>query len=132
MNDDQWAPCPPGELVKSAKRIQDTKRKVRRNVLLSGGVAILAVAIFASPFSPFSSQDSTDSGNNYAGITCAEVRAKVGDYKADKLEPAIRTQMEEHCRQCVFCRQLLARQSRAAQDRLAGNAASWKRPTAET
>lgn len=112
---DGWNTCPPGALIQAVQHGQRRDRMNRvRPYLLTATLAVLALAVAVRQYSQ---RPVTDL--EYAGIRCSTVVSLLEDLAANKLETAIKQQVEAHLQLCVACRSVQMRSApQAVSDRV--------------
>lgn len=103
QNDQQWQPCPAGEVAGLVKNLRQ-RRRSRRLQTMSVAVCGLAVAgligLYAVPH-PLLVEPS------FGGVSCSEVKELADEYIAGRLDSETRAHIDEHLRACDRCQQLV-------------------------
>ena len=114
-NDQQWQPCPPGELAKMvvARRARHRRKIIdRAGVVAAGIMACIAIGGFGlGLFTP-------DAEDGIHTMACSEVLPQLSAYVQGDLSEAARSDIAAHLHHCPSCRtrheELLQSVSRAA------------------
>ena len=103
QSDQQWQPCPAGEvagLVESLRQRQRRRRFQKISVTLCGLAVAGLIGLYAVPH-PLLVEPGDGS------ISCSEVENLADEYVSGRLQGALRTRVEEHLGACDHCQQFI-------------------------
>jgi len=104
-----WRPCPPGELVEIAGRLQGRRRsKDRARLFAASALVLLAVVAISLSLGPWQNfrvprPDPVSGEFHFGGITCTELHRALPGLKARTLDDATLVRVREHIEKCPHC-----------------------------
>lgn len=109
----EWQLCPAGTLKQAAR--EQRVRSRRRILFQTGGAA--AAALFAGWLGGTIVDRLASREPSFGGITCSNVRARVGDYMAGTLDQETSERIRIHLDQCEGCQAFMREMQSASLDR---------------
>jgi hypothetical protein len=104
-----WQPCPPGELVEIAGRLQGRRRrKDRARLLAASALVLLAVGAISLSLGLWQKNgdprpDPVTGEFHFGGISCTELHRALPGLKARTLDDATLARVREHIEKCPHC-----------------------------
>jgi predicted anti-sigma-YlaC factor YlaD len=106
-SENEWSPCPPGDLQRMAKSMR--ARSSRRATLRAAGAAAAAVSVILLSIVgvQYLQGDGAAGDMYFGGISCTDVRRLAPDYMAGHVGEQDGARIRAHLAECPMCQDFL-------------------------